>query len=208
MFDYNNCNASIVYLTPVMIRTLAFVYIFASLAFALKSPKNLLLKAYIPNRCNPCDSFAACTQYPLPLKPTPEQCEAALGAVLFQPTSIAAQVVETKGRAIFDPVFQWFANGPLVTSQQFASYTGVGVYVSDAFGLIVASVAADGTVSSAAVGLPTPYFNTMRARSTNIPTYLRQDLDGMFYYSVNIYNWDDQMYTVTIYVPIANLPVV
>lgn len=197
-----------------MIRTLVFVYIvasLASLAFTQEFPEDSLLKStssYIPRRCNPCDVAVACTQFALPPNPTTAQCKAALSAIMYQPPSVGASFLECKSRAIFDPVFQWFVDGPVVTAQQFALNLGVAVEVVDAAGFIVAYVNADGSVDASAIGKPTPFYDTTRARSTNIPTYLRFEDSGRMYYTVNIYNWDAQMYTVALVVPISSVPVV
>ena len=193
-----------------MIRTLAFVYIFASLAFAQEIEVNSLLKStsdYIPKRHNPCDVDAACTQSVLPPCPTIAQCEAALSAVMYQPWTIAAKWMEVKSQAIFDPVFQWFVVGPVATAQQFATSVGVSVEVTDASGYTVVEAKTDGTFSESAVGTPTPYYDAMRARSSNIPTYLRFDGSGQVYYTLNIWHCDGQMYTITLFAPISSLPV-
>lgn len=198
---------------------LAIVYVAIcalGLAFAEGTSENdnsALLKsasAYVPRRHNPCDADADRTQYLLPPKPTNAQCKAALSSILHQPWDIAAKYMETVSHSVFNPMFQWFVDGPVATAQQFNSYLGVGVQVYDASGYRVIDVEVDGKVDFNSK--PSPYYDSMRARATNIPSFLRFDAEGetsgYFFYDLNIWNGDGQMYTICLYTNLANLPVV
>lgn len=163
---------------------------------------------YVPRRVNPCDSDAVCTQFVLPPKATNAQCKAALRSILYQPQTTASKWIEAQGRDVLSPIYQWFFNGPVVTAQQYAQNHALNVEVRDAFGFKVADVSADGTIND--IAHPEPenmYYDVVRSMSTNIPTTNRQYSQGYEWYSINVYNWDGQMYVVSVGAPLATLPV-
>lgn len=163
---------------------------------------------YVPRRTNRCDADAACTQYVLPPKATTAQCKSALCSILYQPQTVASKWIEAKGRDVLNPIYQWFVDGPALTAQQYALNNGLQVEVTDASGFIVASVSATGTIQALAdPAAGNTYYDVVRSMSTNIPTTNRQYSQGYEWYSVNVFNWDGQMYIVSVGAPLSSLPV-